>query len=120
MKLRFAENSLRLRVRKSDITKLAEQGFVYENISFGDNRRLRYTLIVNEISDIEAVFLDGMISISLPEYMALEWINSDQVGLERKIPMPNDQHLHILIEKDFSCLRQSDEDKLDTFQELVD
>ncbi len=119
MKLRFAENSLRLRLRKSDIATLEEQGYVYETVQFGAHRSLRFKLRMNDVEDIEANFLDGMISVLLPEDVARQWIDSDQVGLERNIPLQNGQSLYVLIEKDFPCQHQEGEDQADTFRELV-
>jgi len=119
MKLRFAENSLRLRLRKSDIAKLREHGFVYATVQFGAHRALRYKLRMNDVNEIEAYFVDGMIRVCLPEAVARQWMDGNAVSLSREVPLQNGNALSILIEKDFPCQHQVGEDKADTFHELV-
>lgn len=113
MKLRCAENSLRLRVRKSDVEQLQNQGFIQESVTFGIDQILQYRLLISDVKELSASFENGLILVQIPEKEAAHWINSDQVGLERK-GTP-----HILIEKDFPCRHTSTEDKGDTYYELV-
>ncbi len=113
MKLRCAKNSVRLRIRKSDIDQLRAEGFVQESVYFNENQILTYTLKITHISNIRGVFENGHILIEIPQQQAYQWMDSEQVGLESRQP------LHILIEKDFPCKHTSTEDQADTFYELV-
>lgn len=113
MKLRCAENSLRLRVRKSDVEQLQKQGSVQEIVRFGVDQVLQYQLLISDIKELSATFENGLILVQIPEKEAQRWINSEQVGLEGK------GDLHILIEKDFPCRHTSTDDKEDTYYELV-
>ncbi len=119
MKLRCIENSLRLRLKKSDVDSLAEDKKVSVSIGFPAGAFLKYELCVVPVDSVEAIFESGMISIRLPEKLAMGWVNSEEVGIEKNIELPNGQTLSILIEKDFPCKNRPDEDKSDTFQELV-
>ncbi|MBK7871063.1 MAG: hypothetical protein IPJ74_10430 [Saprospiraceae bacterium] len=114
MKLRCAENSVRLRLRKSDIELLRAQGFVKEEVHFAVDQTFSYELRISQQTEITATFESGRILIQIPENQYLNWINSEQVGLEKLHP------LHILIEKDFPCKHTATEDKEDTFYELAD
>ncbi|MDX1943625.1 MAG: hypothetical protein SFU99_23865 [Saprospiraceae bacterium] len=114
MKLRCAENSVRLRLRKSDIELLKKQGFVREEVNFGASQMLSYELQIAKQIGITATFENGRILVQIPENQYLNWVNSEQVSLEKLHP------LHILIEKDFPCKHTATEDKEDTFYELAD
>lgn len=113
MKLRCTENSLRLRVRKSDVEQLQNEGFIQESVTFGVDQIMRYQLLISDVKELSATFENGLILVQIPEIEAAQWINSGQVGLERK------GTLHILIEKDFPCRHTSTEDKEDTYYELA-
>ena len=65
---------------------------------------------------MQAEFLQNAIQVTLPLSIAMPWMDSDQVGIEHTL----DSGLNILIEKDFPCKTRDDEDKSDTFQELVE
>lgn len=114
MKLRFAANSLRLRLRKSDIELLKKQGFVKVWIPFGESQPLAYELRLDDSAGITARFENNEILVQLPRQEAAIWMDSDQVSLAH-----NTDTLHLLIEKDFPCKHTSTEDKEDTFYELA-
>lgn len=119
MKLRCVTNSIRLRLKKSDITTLANENAVVETVQFPGNNALKYELCTASISSISVQFNDGHVKITLPQAISHPWINSNQVGIETQIPISSTDALHLLIEKDFPCNDRPDEDKSDTFQELA-
>lgn len=113
MKLRCAHNSLRLRLRKSDIAQLQAEGFVQESIAFGAGHTLMYRLQIAAVPALSASFENGCIRVQIPVQEAQRWMDSEQVGLE------SHQALHILVEKDFPCRHTEAEDREDTFYELA-
>ena len=116
MKLRIEGNSIRLRVKKSDLNRLHTEGVVHEIVSFIKGFNFHYELKMDEkASNIDAVFTHSTITISIPLSIANEWINSETVGLENTL----ENGLFILIEKDFPCKTRENENKDDTFQELM-
>ena len=120
MKLRCTENSIRIRIRKSELDQLAQTKRVEEKVRFGNQVVLTFALSINEtIQQVAATLLDNNLVVSLPKSAANEWINSNQVGIEVNKETGDDQNLHILIEKDFPCLDRENEDKSDTFWELA-
>jgi len=120
MKLRCTENSIRIRIRKSELDELAKTKRVEEKVRFGNQVVLTFALSINEtIPQVGATLLDNNLVVSLPKDAANKWINSNQVSIEVNNPTGNDQSLHILIEKDFPCLDRENEDKSDTFWELA-
>jgi len=116
MKLRCTPNSIRIRIRKTAMGVLENQGKVLETVLFPNGQKLIYGLEVVESSDqLEAHFQDGVLMLHLPKEMADNWMQSDLVGLERDQPLPNNETLHILLEKDFPCKHKEPEENADTF-----
>ncbi len=119
MKLRCTKNSIRIRIRKSELEELSKKNIISESIDFG-NTIFSFSLSISDVPKINAVFEERKINVFLPEVKAMAWIGSDQVGMEHFKPLDNSEELHILIEKDFPCKDREDEDKSDTFWELAD
>lgn len=119
MKLRCTQNSVRLRLRKSDIAQLDTAGKVAESVQFGPNQILTFELNKLGGEQVQATFQRNNLIVSLPASQAHTWIHSNQVGIEVFHPLTKAQQLHILIEKDFPCKDRLDEDKSDTFEELA-
>lgn len=120
MKLRCTENSIRLRLRKSELQTLSEKNNIQESLSFLGGAKLIFKLSTNTtIEEVEANFQNNTLEVSLPLFKSNEWINSSQVGIEVHQKISETEKLHILIEKDFPCVDREDEDKSDTFWELA-
>ena len=116
MKLRLEGNSIRLRVRKSDINALQKNAIITEALTFPNGDVFQYQLQINNTTlDIDAQLISNILTISLPLSIAADWMQTDAVGLEKTLP----NGLFILIEKDFPCTDRPWEDTSDTFFELV-
>jgi hypothetical protein len=116
MKLRLEGNSIRLRVRKSDLIKLQKEGAITESLVFPNNLNFNYALRTDGNAEtIDAQLSAAAMTVSIPLSMATTWLNSDAVGLEHTL----ESGLFILIEKDFPCTDRPWEDTSDTFFELV-
>jgi len=121
MKLRCTHNSIRIRVRKSDLSQLAANGQVEEVISFGPGTQLSFAIRADiKYNSVSANFSENKVSINLPESIAQGWINSNEVGIEVHQELSGEESLHILLEKDFPCGDREGEDKADTFWELAE
>ncbi len=120
MKIRTTHNSIRLRIRKSELDILHKEESISESLTFVNGISLRTVLFINhKINTPEASFRETTISVGLPPELAKQWIESDQVGIEQSLNINNGESLHLLIEKDFPCLDRPNEDKSDTFWELA-
>ncbi len=113
MKLRFEKNSLRLRLRKSDLQKLAADGRVAETVPFG-TAVFSYVLQSGHTPEVNASLESNCIVVTLPKAQADKWMQTDEVALSAQ-----QGDLLILVEKDFPCKDRAEEDKSDTFVELV-
>jgi hypothetical protein len=121
MKIRCETNSIRLRLRKSELVQLRAEKWLEAAVHFPDRRAFVWELVLHDSSpEIDAHFAEGRIQVRVPEAIARQWIESNTVSLERFLPLPDGHVLHILIEKDFPCKDRPDEDKTDFFTELAD
>ena len=118
MKLRCTENHIRLRLRKSDIAELSLNQCISVNLSFGTST-LTYSIVLSDQERITATFQEGIMTVFLPHPIAHQWISTDRVGIEEQVAFAHGPTLGILIEKDFPCIDRSDEDKSNTFYELL-
>jgi len=119
MKLRFEKNSLRIRVRKSDVDLLKQQGFIKESVEIPGNV-FTYELRASGDTVPGALFKDNTVVVTISTCMATEWLNTNEVGIYHVIQIDNSTTLDLAIEKDFPCKDRPGEDKSDTFTELAD
>jgi hypothetical protein len=114
MKIRCTQDSIRLRVRKSDVALLAKGQSVVEVLHFPTGGTLTFALEVSSVEHIQVQYEEANLAVHLPENIAQNWINTEQVGIETTLGQ-----LHLLIEKDFPCAHRPHENKADTFEELT-
>lgn len=121
MKLRCTTNSVRIRIRRSELDLFDREGRVAEQVYFPGGSILTFALERISGAAWEATLTDGTLRIGMPEAQAEIWMNPDRVGFEEQLPVAGKSAtLHLLIEKDFPCLHRTNEDKTDTFQDLAD
>ena len=114
MKLRIQGSSLRLRLKPSEVSTLADQGRVEDRIEFGPQSALVFAV---QNSDVESmtVRLDGSeITVLLSRAETEQWTRTELVGLEGNTPTETGT-LEILVEKDFKCLHRPSEDESDSY-----
>jgi hypothetical protein len=109
MKLRIKRNSLRYRLTKSDVASLETDGFVRDQVTFIDDE-LVYVLQSTADEQISADFKNNIITMYIPKIMITQFANTDKVGFAN-----NDGELQLLIEKDFTCLDNVEEDQSDNY-----
>lgn len=121
MKLRCAENSVRLRVSRSDLDRLDLEGRVQDRVGLPDGGSLVFALyLTEEAVDYQVHWRENTLSVGLPAAAGRSWIATDEVGLEERLPLPDGGALHLLVEKDFPCKHQPEVDRADTFTELAE
>jgi hypothetical protein len=107
MKLRIQGNSLGLRLTRSEVAGLHEDGLVEQTANFATGSFLIYGIRKRETGDsIRAELTDGAIKVHVPARTVTAWATSDDVGLTAK-----DGMLSIAIEKDFRCLTRPREEE---------
>lgn len=119
MKFRCTSNSIRFRVRKSDIELLRKVGEISDQVQFGGGQVFGYALRQGAYAELGASFESGQILVRIPVAQATAWMDSEEVGISGVIPFGDGQTLQILIEKDFPCRHTSEQNRQDTYFELA-
>ena len=114
MKLRIRGNSLRLRLMKGEVERLKLEEQIEEKINFPGGESLTYRLALADV--LYASLSHHVLQVDIPRKEALEWIYSEELGLEEQTLSANGEELRILIEKDLQCLTERvGEDDSDAF-----
>ncbi len=121
MKIRCEQNSIRLRLRKSELVQLRAEQWLESGIHFPDGTVLTWEIALeDDLAEISATFDQGRIAIKIPGPVAQQWMDSETVSVERFMPLGDDTALHVLIEKDFPCKDRPEQDTSDFFTELAE
>ncbi len=117
MKVRISGNSIRFRLKQSEVQRFAEEGKLSEVTEFGvePEDALTFTLSVTESGDFKLKSATNTVTIEVPQTLASKWTQTALVGLEERVHTGKGRIIKILIEKDFKCLDGSDEENEDSF-----
>lgn len=105
MKLRVQDNSIRFRLTRGEVEKLATLGRVEGSVLFapGADTALKYALETSLSEEIRAQHTSNEISVTLPKTIAQTWACTNQVSIEHLQVVGPDLALQIVVEKDFRC-----------------
>ncbi|MBF9239056.1 hypothetical protein I2I05_16760 [Hymenobacter sp. BT683] len=105
MKLRFEDNSIRLRLSEAEVAHFAQTGRVAVVVPLGLSSRenLTYALERSETEEFRITHGAGAITIKVPAALATKWTSTDQNGLSATLMMAESQPLKVLVEKDLDC-----------------
>jgi len=103
VKLRILGNSIRLRLARNEVERVAGLGAVEDSVRFGPGEMLRYRL---EAGDAPAArFTGDSLVVRLPQAEIAGWAGSEEaVSLRAEQPIGAGETLSLLVEKDFECL----------------
>jgi hypothetical protein len=118
MKLRIKGNSLRFRLSKSDVARLAQSGEITETVYLGPapELKLSYALKVSRSQDALSVsYAEQTVTVSLSSEAVGRWAGAEtEVGIYGRFDTGR-VPLELMIEKDFACLDRSEKENEDTF-----
>jgi len=109
MKLRIKSDSLRYRLTRSDVDTLARKGYLEDQINFAGNP-LIYAVQLTDGGVLTSSYIGNKITLCMARKMIIELTDTDKVGFSNQ-----DAGLHLLVEKDFTCLDNVDEDQSDNY-----
>ncbi len=115
MKIRIKGNSVRLRLSKSDVEKLAHSDYIEERTFFGLNTFVYALKSSPDTEGLNADYENGKITLYIPGAFVQDWAENDVVGIDSIVKLNDKEQLFLLIEKDFKCIEQSAEDQSDNF-----
>ena len=100
MQVRIRGNSIRFRVSKTDLAKLADTGRIEATVRFSSERTLSYGIEVRPTGAVTAVFDGASINVTLPKSRLDLWLRPDEVSVEGSQPTGGGKVLQIVLEKD--------------------
>ncbi len=116
MKLRIKDNSIRLRLTKSEVAELADKGSFESQINFGPDGKMTYAIIETSTDFIDVKYEPNRIEVQVPKNKMDNWVNTDLVSIKYLKELFDAPDLQILIEKDFACLTErTGEDESDAY-----
>ena len=80
MKLRVRGDTIRLRLKRSEVDRIAAGISIVEKTHFPDSV-LTYRLDVSDNNDISVRFDNGSLVVSLPKSKVRDWAGTDEVSL---------------------------------------
>jgi hypothetical protein len=114
MKLRIKGNSIRLRLSKPEVEMLSSIGMIKEQTDFGNNSFV-YSLQKDIGCELKASFTNNELVISIPAKFVTDWPGNTIIGIDNKAVDGNVPALYILVEKDFKCIDEVNEDQSDNY-----
>ena len=115
MKIRIKGNSLRIRLTKTEVSRIATQGYLEEETVFGNNKLIYALQKVETGNELSAAFEGNKITMFVPEVLTKDWPLNNVVGFDAKMPVAENSSLYLLLEKDFVCLDHTNEDQSDNY-----
>lgn len=115
MKLRIKGNSVRIRLTKSEVIKIFEEGYLQEETKFLQGRFIYALQSSAEIKTLSAAIADNKITMYVPGDFVKDWSENNVVGCSGNIRVSENENLLLLLEKDFVCLDTTTEDQSDNY-----
>jgi hypothetical protein len=115
MKLRIKDNALRIRLTRSEVGQLAQTGMVRASTPFS-NATFHYSVIATvQDNPLEARIEPYRMEMLVRQDLVKNWPDNNEVGFKASTALPDGTELKLVLEKDFVCLDDSEEDQSDNY-----
>ena len=117
MKLRILDNSIRLRLTRTEVDTVNSEGLVRGRVQFAGSNPFDYVLESSPATvKPEAHISNNVLTVRIPEMDVRQWAESEKVSIASEQLLDDGVALKILVEKDFACLAPREgEDESDMF-----
>lgn len=117
MKLRIRDNSIRLRLTRSEVELVRNDGLVRGRVPFAGRNNFDYVLESSPATvKPEAHISNNVLTVRIPEAEIISWSDSNEVSISASQILDGGDQLNILVEKDFACLAPREgEDEADMY-----
>ncbi len=117
VKLRVLDNSIRLRLTRSEVELVRADGLVRGRVPLAGANNFDYVLESSPATiKPEAHISNNVLTVRVPEAEILRWSDSDEVSISATQKLADGVELGILVEKDFACLSPREgEDETDMY-----
>jgi len=102
VKLRIFDDSIRFRLTRREVARIARGAAVESTCRFPGGERLVYALRISDGRKLDARMRDGRVEIAIPRARAMKWARSTAVSLRGESRANG--VFRMLIEKDFECI----------------
>jgi hypothetical protein len=116
MKLRIKGNSIRIRLSRSEVAKIAAEGYIEEQTLFGNNKFIYALQRSDNGNELSASLYQNKITMFVPSSLLKNWPENDVIGFHANMPLTDNDSLYLLLEKDFTCLDETTEDQSDNYE----
>lgn len=115
MKLRIKGPSIRLRLTQSEVAGFAETG-LWQEMTPMPGGMLTYKLQRSaEAKGLEARWEEQTLTVLVPVSAADAWTSTAEISMRGEITLESGETLKLLVEKDFACLDNTEEDQSDNY-----
>jgi len=107
MKLRIHDNSVRLRLTRSEVARFTAEGRIEATLQFGPGPSQRLTYGLEASPGITCMCVSGSaehLTIRIPSDVVREWTGTERVAIAAKQSVDGQGELDILVEKEFRRL----------------
>jgi len=117
MKVRISGNSIRFRLKQSEVKQFQQAGEIKEVTAFGGETpdKLSFVLKKGGGGDYAISYQSNTVILQVPTVICDEWTKTELVGFEETINTGKGEAITILVEKDFKCLDGSEVENEDAF-----
>ena len=115
MKIRIRANTLRFRLTRPEVETLCNTGSISETTAFAEGQFTYSVQVDDQADDLRADFQNNRMTLYISSAMASGWNDNEIVGFEREMRLPGGGSLHLLLEKDFTCLTPRAEDESENY-----
>lgn len=106
---------MRFRLTRSEVKTLCTKGYIENQTKFNTDVLTYAVRLVADSEKLNAQFRDNTIILNLPQSLGSNWHNTEQVGFSETTAFSNNGSLSLLLEKDFTCLDERQEDQSDNY-----
>ncbi len=100
---------MRYRLTRTDVDTFTKNGYLEEQTNFGGDI-LIYAIQSSDGDELSATFINNKITLLMPHPFVKEWAETERVGFENRTG-----DFFLLVEKDFKCLDNVEEDQSDNY-----
>ncbi|MCB0708280.1 MAG: hypothetical protein KDC15_02645 [Chitinophagaceae bacterium] len=116
MKLRIKANSVRIRLTKTEVNKLATESYLQE-VTVLPGQTFIYAIKSDDnATALTIAFENNILTMMVPKSFAANWHQNDMVGMDAWMQVNEKEKLYLLLEKDFVCLDETAEDQSDNYE----
>lgn len=117
VKLRLLDDSIRLRLSRTEVDTAADKGVVEGHTRFPDGAAFVFALESAPGADIGSTYSGNRLVVRVPASEISAWAHDDEaVSLQGELALPDGNRLKLLVEKDFRCVTpRGDEDQSDMY-----